>query len=330
MKKTRLLIALLVMLVAASGFAQDSYREAVKDYLKATDQFEKNKSTILTMSMLYESDGQVDVNQLTNRYLDEQYENDMIDKFVDEIKLRNMTEADLKAVASLLSTPEGKIFIAHNQKWAEAISANMISPFMAMYGTLKLKQEKLRAYEDGECDLDDSMGVLELLGPPIQPNADIDAAYAAKFNDVFSGLDAFAGSLMDAITKGITEDTTTHQTEEERVAIKDYMDKSMRALMLNSAYGTLTLEDLDFAAKLNANESYKKLNDFSKFNDLLNNPAELEELKKGNIMVKYSNWMEEHGAKVTEDPEAGLDFFKLLFKQFNLNFEDFFKIDEYK
>jgi hypothetical protein len=31
MKKPRLLIALLVMLVAASGYAQDSYRQAVKD-----------------------------------------------------------------------------------------------------------------------------------------------------------------------------------------------------------------------------------------------------------------------------------------------------------
>jgi len=29
MKKTRLLIAMLVMLIAASGYAQDSYREAV-------------------------------------------------------------------------------------------------------------------------------------------------------------------------------------------------------------------------------------------------------------------------------------------------------------
>ena len=71
MKKTRLLIALLMMLVAASGYAQDSYCQSVKDYLKATDQLEKTKSTILTMSMLYEGDGQVDVNQLTNRYLDE-------------------------------------------------------------------------------------------------------------------------------------------------------------------------------------------------------------------------------------------------------------------
>ena len=38
MNKTRLLIALLVMLVAASGYAQDSYRQAVKDYMAVNSQ----------------------------------------------------------------------------------------------------------------------------------------------------------------------------------------------------------------------------------------------------------------------------------------------------
>ena len=32
---------MLVMLIAASGYAQDSYRQAAKDYLTAVGQFEK-------------------------------------------------------------------------------------------------------------------------------------------------------------------------------------------------------------------------------------------------------------------------------------------------
>ena len=55
MKKTRLLVALLVMLVAASAYAQDSYRQAVKDYLAATDQFEKTKSLMSDMRLLFEN-----------------------------------------------------------------------------------------------------------------------------------------------------------------------------------------------------------------------------------------------------------------------------------
>ena len=53
MKKARLLIALLVMLFAASGFAQDSYREAIEDYLLQSGQFEKAKSVISDMSLLF-------------------------------------------------------------------------------------------------------------------------------------------------------------------------------------------------------------------------------------------------------------------------------------
>ena len=44
MKKTRLLFALLVMLVAASGYAQDTYREAVKQYLNVDEKFERSKA----------------------------------------------------------------------------------------------------------------------------------------------------------------------------------------------------------------------------------------------------------------------------------------------
>ena len=39
MKKPRLLIAMVVMLIAASGYAQDSYRQTAKDYLTAVGQF---------------------------------------------------------------------------------------------------------------------------------------------------------------------------------------------------------------------------------------------------------------------------------------------------
>ena len=59
MKKTRFLIALLMVLVAASGYAQDSYREAVKDYLTAIGQFEKTKSLLADMKTLFKKSNQV-------------------------------------------------------------------------------------------------------------------------------------------------------------------------------------------------------------------------------------------------------------------------------
>ena len=117
MKKTRLLVALLVMLVAASAYAQDSYRQAVKDYLAATDQFEKTKSLMSDMRLLFEKNAQVDIDGLTKRYIDERLENDMLDSYVPALSDAGMTEADLREIISLVSTPEGKTFEAHQQEW---------------------------------------------------------------------------------------------------------------------------------------------------------------------------------------------------------------------
>ncbi len=88
MKKTRLLfIALLVMLVTASGYAQDSYRQAVKDYLTASEQLEKGKSMIQTLSMLFEKSDQVDIDQLTKRFIDERYEDTVLGYTVPTLSL---------------------------------------------------------------------------------------------------------------------------------------------------------------------------------------------------------------------------------------------------
>ena len=100
MKKARLLIALMALLVAASGYAQDSYREAVKEYMTALDQFEKSKLSVSKMSVFFERGGQVDIDQLTNRYFDEQYEDDLLNYHVSALKMSGMTEADLKEVAA--------------------------------------------------------------------------------------------------------------------------------------------------------------------------------------------------------------------------------------
>ena len=132
MKKTRLLIVLLSMLFVASGYAQDSYRQAVKDYLTATGQFEKTKLVVSGMGMLFDKNGQVNIDQLTKRYLDEQYEADMTDYFVTMMQSRGMTEADVRELAALLSSPEGKAFEEHQQEWLVGFASDLLMPFLKL------------------------------------------------------------------------------------------------------------------------------------------------------------------------------------------------------
>ena len=92
MKKARLLVAMLVMMVAASGFAQGSYRETVKDYLALNDQFEKTKSLLSTLNMIFEKNDLVDIDQLSNRYISERLEDDLVDNTMPKLIAQGLTD----------------------------------------------------------------------------------------------------------------------------------------------------------------------------------------------------------------------------------------------
>lgn len=293
MKKTRLLIALLVMLVAASGYAQDSYRQAVKDYLTVTDQFEKSKSLIPTISKLFVGDDQVDVDQLTKRYLDERFEDDVTESFMNMLAMRNMSEAEIKEVTSLFDTPEGKNYLVHLKEWMADFLSNFVMSMMSLYGDM-----------DEDVVIDDDKAP-EMVLQAVTPNADIDAAYAAKFNEVLMESD-FGKNVMAGMMERMNEapDSTYEQQEHKRFQ-KEWMTTNVPTIMLNSAYGNLTLEDLDFAAKCYANEAYRKLEN-------LGTAGEMDQSQMVSFVVKYSDWMKEQGAKVSDDPTVALEFMKTL------------------
>ena len=308
MKKTRFLIALLVVLVAASGYAQDSYRQAVKDYLTAIGQFEKTKSLLADMKTLFKKSNQLDINQLTQRYLDERFEDDMLDSYVSTMTEIGMSEADLREVTSLVSMPEGKTFADHEQEWMAEFLAEFMMPFMM------LEEDEAAAEAPAEDKDWSSGGLADLLGKPVQPRADIDPAYAAKFKDVILE-SPIAKNIMDAMMKRMDEDSSdVSKKQEERKAFTDWMVPSMSALLLNSAYGNLTLEDLDYAAKLYANESYCKIGNYGTLEDN-------DKLKMGYFVLKYLDWMKEQGATLSEDPQDGAEFFKLMFNLDNLDID---------
>lgn len=294
MKKTRLFVALLVMLVAASGYAQDSYRQAVKDYMKAVNQLEKEKAYISSMSMMFDRDGKVDIDQLTKRYLGEQYENDMIDFYVFAYKGQGITEADLRELSSLLTTPESETLTAHTKSWMMEYASYMMTPFMEQ---MKVLQEPM---EPGEY-LDKVKDYVSFLDSPVQPKPEIDAAYADKFNQVMLGSPAVK-QIMNMMLNRLDEKDPELQESSKKV--KDWMTKNVPVLLLNFAYGNLTDEDLDYAAKLQANETYSKFLNF----DL--SSIDMEKYYNKHPYFKYLNWMEEQGAKTSEDPNAIMEYFK--------------------
>ena len=266
MKKSRLLIALLVMLVAASGYAQDSYREAVKQYLLYLGPDNQMKTALCEMKdAFFVPSGNVDLDLLTERYIKEVMIDQMTDMTETMMKERNVTEVDLRTVNAMVAPPEFQTFLSHQNEWDEKIT--LIS--------------------------DESISLLKDGGEPenVQVNPDIDSDYAAKFQKMWkeSGILEKSIGLYDRISLG-------EMTEEmaQLGKYKTWLADNLGTIALNAAYGTLTLEDFDLGMKLYTTESYRRVTDTSDMNvfSVVGPTAE--------IIIKYLDWMESQGAQPSE------------------------------
>ena len=266
MKKSRLLIALLVMLVAASGYAQDSYREAVKQYLLYLGPDNQMKTALCEMKdAFFVPSGNVDLDLLTERYIKEVMIDQMTDMTETMMKERNVTEVDLRTVNAMVAPPEFQTFLSHQNEWDEKITL--------------ISNESISLLKDG--------------GEPenVQVNPDIDPDYAAKFQKMWkeSGILEKSLGLYDRISLG-------EMTEEmaQLGKYKTWLADNLGTIALNAAYGTLTLEGFDLGMKLYTNESYRKVTDTSDMNvfSVVGPTAE--------IIIKYLDWMESQGAQPSE------------------------------
>ena len=262
MKKARLLIALLVMLVAASGYAQDSYRDAIKKYLSffgKTIQMENSLREI--NGTVFMQNDKVDLEMLTERYLHEVYEDQMADVFESMMKERDVTESDLRTIIAMAVTPEGQTYLAHENEWNEKLSEVSTEYMSQLLG-------------GGEPE-------------KLQVNPDIDAVYAAKFQKLWKdcGIEEKTVRLLDGAIPGEMSGETSAAGK-----LKTFAD-NLGTMALNAAYGSMTLEDFDFGMKLYSNESFRKATDTSDMNlySLMGIGAE--------VIMKYLDWMESQGAQ---------------------------------
>lgn len=326
MKTTRLLITLLVMLVAANGLAQDAYREAVRDYVLSTSQYEKAKSFISDLSLMFDKNGTVDVDQLTKQFIDEQFDNEMIDAVLPKMTERGITEAELREVASLLSMPETRTLEAHQVEWMGGWIADFFNSILSM-GKDKNEpwEEDMESCEDiDSCEEDYVSGnLMTLLGPPIQIREDIDPTYAARFKEVILESEFMKSiwdldpikEMIDEMADSRNEDNPDElKKQEDRKAYSEWMRTSVPNMMMNTAYGKLTFEDLDQAALLYSNDAYCKMEKLDK-NDSHGNPS-------SNVYSKYLDWMEEQGATETDDPKAAMMFLRSLLNVGGVNPDD--------
>ena len=265
---SKCLVALLISLTAVCGYAQDSYREAIKEFFRLNGQIGQIESALKALNgPLFDDSGNVDLNQLTDRYIKECVSDLFAGGMESKMKERNVTEADLRDVIELLSTPAGKTYNEHQQAWIDNIKEELPSVMLQNLGQVM--------YGD--------------TSNPIQPKAEIDAGYIKKFKEVMGS--GIVESFMNAFDMTTPTTKFVQLPEGLKDGLQKWLNVNMPTMMMNCAYGTMTIDDLDFAAMLSSHESYRKVQDFSRFtfNEIDMVP---------DMLSNYINWMQNQGAVV--------------------------------
>ena len=277
---SKCLVALLISLTAVCGYAQDSYREAIVEYFRLNGQIGQIESALKALNgPLFDDSGNVDLNQLTDRYIKERMSNLFAGFMESKMKERNVTEADLREVIELLSTPAGKAYNEHQQAWIDNIKEELPSVMLQNMGQIM--------YGD--------------TSNPIQPKADIDVEYIKKFKEVMGS--SIVESFMSAFDVSTPTMKFVQLPESLKDGLKTWLKANIPTMAMNCAYGTMTIDDLDFAAMLGSQESYRKVQDFSRFN--------FNEMSMGgDILSDYLNWMQNQGAVVRS---GATDIIKMVF-----------------
>ena len=265
---SKCLVALLISLTAFCGYAQDSSREAIKEFFRLNGQIGQIESALKALNgPLFDDSGNVDLNQLTDRYIKECMSDLFAGGMETKMKERNVTEADLRDVIELLSTPAGKTYNEHQQAWIDNIKEELPSVMLQSLGQIM--------YGD--------------TSNPIQPKAEIDAGYIKKFKEVMGS--GIVESFMNAFDMTTPTTKFVQLPEGLKDGLQKWLNVNMPTMMMNCAYGTMTIDDLDFAAMLSSHESYRKVQDFSRFtfNEIDMVP---------DMLSNYINWMQNQGAVV--------------------------------
>lgn len=280
MKRVRLLITLALMLVAVSVSAQDSYSEALKDYLKITEKqaSEKMLAQLHQLNpMLFEYKQDIDFNQLASRYVDEQLLKIKAEKVQDMFKEVNVTESDIRQMTALMTTPQGETLIEHGDAWSDQFEEILKEEM----------EEPLKSVFDGTP-----------ISSTVVANSDIPASYARKFMQYFEdtrGMDQFANAFSQPLKMmGI----------EVPESLLEWMKNNLGTLAMNSAYGIITEDDLDYSANLQNYDFHHKIVDAT---------VKMSEnvISMGmDIILNYIDWMKGQGVSVSKMGEGAIESFK--------------------
>ena len=270
MKKVLFTLVLLATTFVAQ--AQNNYHDALKAYMKACpsafvgmDEKMGEALKLVNEQLITDYNGMTS-EQLVNKYLKEQFFDDMIDKALIPVVEKNATIAEINELTAAMSTPAGRTYQEHQ----EQLNSNN--------GEIeKLGTEVMEAIMEGKTP------------KPVAVKSGIPQSYVNLYNQFFkvSGMNSIVTQIFN--TFGDKKDTPEAQK------IKKYLEDNVQTIYLNQSYGIMTTNDLKFGTKLCQTEAWKHMMKSS--TDMMQDP---QSLGMG-IVMAYISWLQEQGVKLNLD-----------------------------
>jgi len=270
------MITMLVVLTALGSYAQDSYRETLKEYLIVNGQLDEFGSAFKSLnSTIFQQNSNLDFDQLADRYIKECLADKMTVSLEPAMKESKVTEADLKQVISLLSTAEGKQYNEHFQAWTEKQKEELTSALISNLPKAMLGDTSVS----------------------IQLKDGIDSKYISRFKDVMGA--SIQENIVDVFGQISSSSTMTQLPESTMKGMQKWISANVMPLCINAAYGIITDEDLSFCQKLYSQDFYHKTQ------GSINMMGEKMSLMGQDMFSDYMDWMQQQGA-VVSDGAAGV------------------------
>lgn len=287
---SKIFLMAIIMVMPMTTMAQESYKNAFMEWWQ-TDPKNALKTHVIfevLESCMQEINKKILTNpaegdKLAEKYTSEQLLDDMLEAFVLPSFKKSMTEADIYEMIKISTSPEGKSFQEHSDQMEMMIGATLIATIMT-----SVMNDEGNSLKNGDLKIDD-----------IEEIKDCPQEYKDKFNEYFDNDGYDYNSIFEQFKdlQGLDNDKDAEQKKMAEYMM-DYLKRNIKAIVLNASYGTLTMEDLDFAIMLHKKPEYQKLTKC--INDLVKIRTTPEELKKTTEqwIMMYVTWMTNHGAQL--------------------------------
>ena len=278
MKRTKLFLTVFMLLCGMNAvMAQDSYRETFKAYLTSNpsaasisaDQmrpfYQQINQAVLKN---YDSD---ESEKLINNYINQRFQDDIIDKLMIPTVKKFVSEADLRELTTLYSTSEGKAFLQAGEKMNQIANSPEFQQTMSGAGQV--------------------IG-LGQTPPTVKLNSDISPAYASLCGEYYdiSGMN----QLIDQMLAGFSQMASSEQEKQMYTRLGIYMQNNFKNIFINYAQNILPEEQLRFGIKIYSTQAQKNM--MKALGDIMSNLQQ----KSMNLIEGYGEWLDEQGVEVKD------------------------------